>query len=289
MPFNLEDVFYIYQKGMYFAQEAIKGVNLEINDGEMLGVMGVAGSGKSTLLQLLNALLKAERGIVFYNENNLAKMKRKELVGLRREIGMVFQYPEQQIFADKVYDEIAFGPRNMNLDPSKVEHRVREAMSQVDLNFNEYSQRPTTALSSGEKRRIAIASILALKPKHLLLDEPTAGLDLQGRQAIFACLRKINQQYNTTVVMVTHNFSHLLCMCQRLIIIDHGTIALDTTIDKLLDNYDKIKNLGIDLPPHLEVTYHLLQRGWNLETSNLSVSAIAQQIAKQLKVDKRQL
>lgn len=279
MPFILEDVSFVYQKGMAFAQKALKGLDFTIEAGEILGVMGAAGSGKSTFLQLLNALLKPERGNVFYNGNDLAKLNKKELVRLRQEVGMVFQYPEQQIFADQVYDEIAFGPRNMDLKGKDVDQRVREAMLQVGLDFTEYSNRRTTALSSGEKRRVAIAGILALKPRHLLLDEPTAGLDLPGRQAILKYLQEINRRDHITIVMVTHDMAHLLAICHRLMVLDHGQMAVDTTTDNLLNHYHRLQELGIELPAHLEVAYRLQQRGWEIDTSDVSVAAIARQIA----------
>lgn len=280
MSFTLENVSFIYQKGMAFAHEALKGLDFTIGDGEILGVMGAAGSGKSTFLQLLNALLKPEQGRVIYNGRNLASLNKKELVVLRQEVGMVFQYPEQQIFADKVYDEIAFGPRNMDFNSEEVDLRVREAMKQVGLDFSEYHERRTTALSSGEKRRVALAGILALKPRHLLLDEPTAGLDLEGRQAILGYLKEINRRDNITVIMVTHHLSHLLAICQRLIIMDRGQVALDTDTNNLLKNYGSLKALGIELPLHLQVVYHLQERGWKIDTSDLSMPEIARQITR---------
>ena len=144
MSFILKDVAFTYRKGMVFAREAIKGLNLTINDGEILGIMGATGSGKSTFLQLLIALLQPQQGTILYNGGNLAHLKRKELIALRQEIGMVFQYPEQQIFADQVYDEIAFGPGNMKLNSEEVEQRVKEAMSQTGLDFARYHKRRTT-------------------------------------------------------------------------------------------------------------------------------------------------
>lgn len=281
MSFILKNVYFTYQKGMVFAKNALKGLDFAVKDGEMLGVMGAAGSGKSTFLQLFNALLKPEQGYVLYNDHDLARFNKRQLVGLRQEVGMVFQYPEQQIFADQVYDEIAFGPRNMGLDDQLVDKRVKEAMLQVGLDFDDYSKRRTTALSSGEKRRVALAGILALKPRHLLLDEPTAGLDEEGRRAILDYLQQINRQENITVIMVTHNLSHLL-ICQRLMVIEGGQIALDTPVSQLLQHYDRLEALGIELPPHLETAYRLQQRGWKIDTSDVSVAAIARQIAAEL-------
>lgn len=283
MPFILENVAFTYQKGMVFAREAIKGLNLTINDGEILGIMGATGSGKSTLMQLLIALLKPEQGRVFYKGRNLAQLKRKELAALRQEVGMVFQYPEQQIFADQVYDEIAFGPRQMKLSSGEIEQRVREAMDQVNLDFARYHKRHTTDLSSGEERRVALASILALKPRHLLLDEPTAGLDLEGRKAILGYLKDINRQDNITIVMVTHHLSHLLDICQRLVVLDEGRLVMDTPIGKLMENYESLRELGIELPVHLEVAYRLQQRGFRFNGQDLSMAGIARKIAQQLR------
>ena len=283
MPFILENVTFTYQKGMVFAREAIKGLNLTINDGEILGVMGATGSGKSTFLQLLIALLKPQQGTIYYNGRNLAQLKRKELVALRQEVGMVFQYPEQQIFADQVYDEIAFGPRNMKLNSGEVDQRVKEAMGQTGLDFVRYHERSTTDLSSGEKRRAAIASILALKPRHLLLDEPTAGLDMEGRRAILGYLKDLNQRDNVTIVMVTHHLSHLLAICQRLLVLNEGRVVIDTPTGKLLENYESLRELGIELPAHLEVAYRLQQRGFCFNSEDLSMAGVARQIAQQLR------
>jgi energy-coupling factor transport system ATP-binding protein len=284
MPFILEKVAFTYQKGMVFAQEAIKGLQLTINDGEILGVMGATGSGKSTFLQLLMALLKPEQGKVFYHGRNLAQLKRKELVKLRQEVGMVFQYPEQQIFAYRVYDEIAFGPRNMKLDSDEVYQRVKEAMGQTGLDFARYHERRTTELSSGEKRRVAIASILALKPRHLLLDEPTAGLDMEGRRAILGYLKDLNQRDNITIVMVTHHLSHILAVCQRLVVLEEGRLVLDTPTAKLFESYERLNELGIELPPHLEVAHRLQQRGFHFSGDDLSMAGVAREIAQQLQV-----
>lgn len=286
MPFILENVTFTYQKGMVFAQEAIRGLNLTINDGEILGVMGAAGSGKSTFLQLLMALLKPQQGKVFYNRRNLAQLKRKELTVLRQEVGMVFQYPEQQIFADHVYDEIAFGPRNMKLDSGEVNLRVKEAMGRTGLDFIRYRERKTTELSSGEKRRVALAGILALKPRHLLLDEPTAGLDMEGRKAILRYLKDLNQRDNVTIIMVTHHLSHLVAICQRLVVLDEGRLVMDIPIGKLLECYDSLRQLGIELPAHLEVAYRLRQRGFHFSGEDVSMAGIAREIAQQLGVVK---
>lgn len=287
MSFALENVAFTYQKGMVFAQEAIKGLNLTINDGEILGIMGAAGSGKSTFLQLLIALLQPQQGTVLYNGRNLAHLKRKELIALRQEIGMVFQYPEQQIFADQVYDEIAFGPRNMKLNSEEVAQRVKEAMSQTGLDFARYHKRLTTNLSSGEKRRVAIASILALKPRCLLLDEPTAGLDMEGRKAVLGYLTDLNQRDNVTIVMVTHHLSHLLAICHRLVVLDEGRVVINTPTGQLLAHYESLRELDIELPAHLEAAYRLQQRGFSFSGEDLSMAGVAREIAQQLQVRSR--
>ncbi len=282
MPFIIEKVAFTYQKGMVFAQEAMRGLILTINDGEILGIMGATGSGKSTFLQLLIALLQPQQGTILYNGRDLAHLKRKELIALRQEVGMVFQYPEQQIFADQVYDEIAFGPRNTKLNNEEVDQRVKGAMSQTGLDFARYHERLTTNLSSGEKRRVAIASILALKPRCLLLDEPTAGLDMEGRKALLGYLKDLNQRDNVTIVMVTHHLSHLLAICQRLVVLDEGRVVMDTPTGRLLAHYESLRELDLELPAHLEAAYRLQQRGFNFSGEDLSMAGVARQIAQQL-------
>ncbi|MDD2620262.1 MAG: ATP-binding cassette domain-containing protein [Syntrophomonadaceae bacterium] len=267
MPIEIENLVYIYQKGTPFEKIAINNLSLKINDGEIIGIMGVTGSGKSTLLQLLNALLTPFAGNIAINGLLLSKMKKKQLAKLRQQVGMVFQYPEQQIFEECIFDEVAFGPLNMGLDEVEAEKRVVESLWQVGLDPQLYKERSTAKLSGGEKRRLAIAGILALNPRYLLLDEPTAGLDQEMQTLLLDNLRELHQIRGMTIVMVSHHLTHILDLCERIIIMDNGSVCADTSSDQLLNSALQLDKLGIDLTPSLEVVHQLNQKGWGIALS----------------------
>ncbi len=219
MSIKVENISYVYQKGTPFEKTALKDISFTINDTEILGIIGAEGSGKSTLLQMLNGLFKPSRGRIIVDDRDISTLSKKELPGLRQKVGLVFQYPEQQIFELTVYDEVAFGPKNMGLNSREVDRRVKEALLKVDLSYDLFKERLTSTLSSGEKRRVAIAGILALKPRYLLLDEPTIGLDFEGRTALLNNLQLLNREYKTTIVIVSHSLSYLLKICDRIILL----------------------------------------------------------------------
>lgn len=284
MPVTLENLTYVYQKNTPFQQTALQNVNFTINGGEILGVMGAAGSGKSTLLQCLNGLLKPTAGRVILDGNDINKLSTRELSQVRRDIALVFQYPEQQIFETKVYDEVAFGPRNQGLKPAETENRVREALMHTGLTYDEFKNKNTSSLSSGEKRRVAIAGILALKARYLLLDEPTAGLDFEGRVKLLKYLSDLNRKYQTTIVIVSHDINLLVSNCDRILILDAGQIYLKGCPGELLTHYDMLKARGIELPVFQRLVYELNKRGWGLNPGVRNSAETGREIAKKIKL-----
>ncbi|MDD3269367.1 MAG: ATP-binding cassette domain-containing protein [Syntrophomonadaceae bacterium] len=267
MPIKIENLVYIYQKGTPFEKSALKGFSLTVNDGETIGIMGATGSGKSTLLQLLNGLLQPAAGTITIDGLLLGGMKKASLAKLRQQVAMVFQYPEQQIFEEHVYDEVAFGPINMGLDAQAVEERVIKALIQVGLDPAVYRKRSTANLSGGEKRRLAIAGMLASEPRYLLLDEPSAGLDPEMRVLLFENMSELNRLEKMTIIMVSHHLSDLLALCSRIIVLDNGQLVLDVASSKMLDSSEQLAQLGVDLTPAQQVVQQLKQRGWGITRS----------------------
>jgi len=280
MPIQINEVTHIYQKGTVFEQVALQDVSMSINDGDIIGIMGSSGSGKSTLLQIITGLISPDYGEVVIDGTKLSNISKKNLKQLRKRIGLVFQYPEQQIFELSVFDEVAFAPRNFGLNDTDVKERVKAALTSVGMSFEQFKDRNTNTLSSGEKRRVAIAGILALQPRYLLLDEPTAGLDYHGRNALTRNLYQLNQEQQTSIVIVSHNPSYLFSLCNRFIILFKGKILLQGDITDLLDKYNVLKKEGLSLPATHELLWNLNQRGWKLPLTIRTPEELADEIIK---------
>lgn len=281
MSIQLERVSYTYHPGTPFARTALNDLSLVISEGEILGITGDVGSGKSTLLQILNGLIKPSGGRVLINGCDLAHMKKRELAAIRRRVGLVFQHPERQIFGYKVFDELAFGPRNAGMNGDEINARVEWALQAVGLT-SACKDRRTAGLSAGEQRRVAIAGILTLQPEYLLLDEPTAGLDLAGVSTMMDTLLSIAHQPGKTIVMVSHNLRQLLAVCDRIIWLKEGKVWLDLRREEIIDHYDTLQPT-VKLPEVLKVMHALNQQGWNLDPNALTPEALGAAIANHLK------
>ncbi|MEN6463200.1 MAG: ATP-binding cassette domain-containing protein, partial [Syntrophomonas sp.] len=240
MPIKVENIYYTYQTGIPFEQTALKNVSMFVENGDIFGIMGAAGSGKSTLLQMLNGLLLPERGKVMIDDQDTSQLKGRQMVELRQKVGLVVQLPEQQIFQLTVGSDIAFGPQNLDLDRDSVEKRVEWAMNMVNLPYSEFRKRSPQQLSSGEKRRVAIAGVLAMQPKYLILDEPTAGLDAGGRKELLGNLRRLNRESQTTIVIVSHHLIELLAVCNHLLVLVKGEVFKQGDIWTVLDNREEL-------------------------------------------------
>jgi len=283
MFIRLENVYFTYSLGMPFETEVLKNINLEINEGEFIGLIGHTGCGKTTLIQHFNGLLKPTSGKVFVEGIDINK-KGVKLKLIRQKIGLVFQYPENQLFEETIYQEVAFGPRKLGLPEEKIENRVREALKIVDLDYNLYTERSPFSLSGGEMRRVALASILSIRPKMLVLDEPTANLDPQGRDNILSEIKKVHRDFGMTVVLISHNMEKIAEIVKRLLVMNRGEIIMDGSPQEIFEKHanDLIK-IGLGLPQVTECMYELKKRGKEVYTGVLTVDDAEKEILNRVK------
>lgn len=283
MPIILDSVSYVYGEHTPFRKEALKGINLTINEGDFVGIIGHTGSGKSTLVQHLNGLLHPTTGKVTIDGVDAA-LKTEEAKLMRHKVGMVFQYPEHQLFEETIAQDIAFGPKNLGLSDSEVDERVREAMDFVGLDYETYANRSPFQLSGGQMRRVAIAGVVALNPSYLILDEPSAGLDPFGREEIFQKIMDLHAKKGITVVLVSHNMEDISRMANRLIVIDNGQIQLDgKPLDIFMNKRQELQNAGVDVPPVSKLVDYLRSRGLPVSQQVISVDDAVKAIEVALK------
>lgn len=283
MPLILNNVSYVYGEHTPFRKEALKGINLTINEGDFVGIIGHTGSGKSTLVQHLNGLLHPTTGQVTIDGVDAA-LKTEEAKLMRHKVGMVFQYPEHQLFEETIAQDIAFGPKNLGLSADEVDARVREAMDFVGLDYETYANRSPFQLSGGQMRRVAIAGVVALNPSYLILDEPSAGLDPFGREEIFQKIIDLHAKKGITVVLVSHNMEDISRMANRLIVIDNGKIQLDgKPIDIFMNKRQELQSAGVDVPPVSKLVEYLRDRGLPVSQQVISVDDAVKAIEVALK------
>lgn len=283
MPIILNNVSYVYGEHTPFRKEALKGINLTINEGDFVGIIGHTGSGKSTLVQHLNGLLHPTTGQVTIDGVD-AVLKTEEAKLMRHKVGMVFQYPEHQLFEETIAQDIAFGPKNLGLSADEVDARVREAMDFVGLDYETYANRSPFQLSGGQMRRVAIAGVVALNPSYLILDEPSAGLDPFGREEIFQKIIDLHAKKGITVVLVSHNMEDISRMANRLIVIDNGKIQLDgKPIDIFMNKRQELQSAGVDVPPVSKLVEYLRDRGLPVSQQVISVDDAVKAIEVALK------
>ncbi|MGI6551314.1 MAG: ATP-binding cassette domain-containing protein [Syntrophomonadales bacterium] len=283
MSIRFSKVGFRYARGLPWEKIALKNINLEIREGETLGIIGPTGSGKTTLLQLMNGIQHPSEGQVLIDEEDPARLRGRELTRLRQKVGLVFQFPEDQLFANSVYEDIAFGPRNLGFNGPEVENRVKWAMNILDLDFSKYSQRQPQTLSGGQKRRVAIAGVLALKPKYLILDEPAAGLDPEGRRALLALIHKLREELGIGVVMVSHRVQDIIETCDRIAVLVAGEIVRSGSPREILQAGEELSELGFRLPPMNKVLHELKKFFPHLDTGQIGEAAIAREIDRALR------
>ena len=254
MGIRAEHLSYTYGGGTAFEQPALRDVSFEIPDGQFVGLIGHTGSGKSTLIQHLNGLIRATEGKLFVDEENIYE-KGYNMRALLTKVGLVFQYPEHQLFEIDVFMDVCFGPKNMGLPQAEIEQRAKEALAMVGLSENFYKKSPFE-LSGGQKRRVAIAGVLAMKPKVLVLDEPTAGLDPRGRDEILDRVKALNSEWGLTVILVSHSMEDVAKYADRLLVMSGGEKRFDDTPKEVFKHYEELEELGLSAP---QVSY-LVQR-----------------------------
>jgi energy-coupling factor transport system ATP-binding protein len=254
MAIDLSSVNYTYGRGTVYEIHALKDINLHIGSHECIGIIGHTGSGKSTLMQHLNGLVTPTSGTITFHGINIQD-EQFHLPDLRKKVGLVFQYPEYQLFEADVLSDVCFGPRNLGLPEEEVVKRAKDALVQVEIPKNLYEQSPLQ-LSGGQKRRVAIAGVLAMKPEILILDEPTAGLDPKGRDAILKLIRGLYEQGNMSVIFVSHSMEDVAKYVERLIVMDHGQIVYDDTPKHVFAHYKELEAIGLRAP---QITYDMEQ------------------------------
>ena len=279
MPIELKSVTYTYMKGTPFERTALSDVSLEIADGSLTAIAGHTGSGKSTLVQHLNGLLHPTKGEVLVDGVNLAG-KQKEAVLSRRKVGMVFQYPEQQLFEETVSADIAFGPKNLELSEDEVNRRVRSAMEFVQLDYETYKDVSPFRLSGGQMRRVAIAGVLALEPKYLVLDEPTAGLDPQAREELLRRIMELHRKKKLTIIFVSHNMEDIARMAERVVFMHDGRILVDAPPSEAFFANEKIAEAGLAVPPTVALLSRLQENGLPVEADAFTVEETVKRIVK---------
>ncbi len=263
MPIEVKNLTHTYSAGSAFQATAIRNVNLTIEEGEFIAVIGHTGSGKSTLVQHLNGLLKPTDGQILVDGEDLngEKVDRRRI---RQKVGLVFQYPEYQLFEETVAKDIAFGPKNQGLSAEEIDSRVHMAMEQVHLDYDKYAERSPFELSGGQMRRVAIAGVLAMKPKVLILDEPTAGLDPQGRDRILGMVKELHEAGDTTVVMVSHSMDDVARLATRLVVMSRGELVATGTPREIFKQVKMMESIGLGVPEAAKLCNMLRQRGIQL-------------------------
>ena len=278
MSIALEHVNYIYSPGTAYEKRALNDISLEIGQGQFVGIIGHTGSGKSTLIQHLNGLMKATSGDILYDGQSIYA-EGYDMRKLRSQVGLVFQYPEHQLFEVDVISDVCFGPKNQGLSEEESEKNAREALELVGFPEKYYKQSPFE-LSGGQKRRVAIAGVLAMKPKVLILDEPTAGLDPKGRDEILDQIAKLHKETGMTVVLVSHSMEDVARYVDRIIVMNKGEKMLDSTPKEVFRHYKELEEVGLAAPQVTYVMHDLKDRGFDVSPDATTIEEAADEIMR---------
>lgn len=281
MFISLRNVSYTYMPGTPFEVAALKNINLEIERGEYVAVIGQTGSGKSTLIQHLNGLLTPTSGEVLLNGRDVGKDK-NELAAIRRRVGLLFQFPEHQLFEETVAADVAFGPKNLGLQDDEVAARVDKALRLVGLDPDDILHRSPFALSGGQMRRAAMAGVLAMEPDVIILDEPAAGLDPRGKAEILALIAALHREHQMTVILVSHSMEDVASQAQRLIVLSDGEVKLSGSPSEVFQDAAILEELGLALPQTALLMHRLRQSGKNVSTDIFTVSAAKEAILRMM-------
>jgi energy-coupling factor transport system ATP-binding protein len=276
---QVEDLHHTYLAGTPLEAVALRGVDMEVGEGEIVGVIGPTGSGKSTLIQHFNGLIRPQRGKVIVDGQDLSDQG-ADLKAIRRKVGLIFQSPEQQLFEQYVGDDIAFGPRNFSLDREEVRRRVKEAMETVGLSFEGFKDRLTFSLSGGEMRKVAIAGVLALEPKILIFDEPTCGLDPGTSRELLTKIKELRDGSGVTVLLVSHNMDHVAELADRIYVLVDGRTVLAGTPRQVFSQGDLLRMYGLDAPQVSQVMQGLRTRGKDVRPDMLTVDEAEEEICR---------
>ena len=282
MSIKIENLLHVYMPKSPFEKVALNNVNIEINEGEFVALIGHTGSGKSTLIQHMNGLLKPTSGRIVVDGEDITKDGVK-LTDIRKKVGLVFQYPEYQLFEETIEKDIEFGPSNLGLSDDEITKRVKKSMEMVGLDYDTYRNKSPFDLSGGQKRRVAIAGVIAMEPKVLILDEPTAGLDPKGRDDILEQIKVLHDEYKMTIILVSHSMEDVGKLAERIIVMNKGEVALEGTPAKVFKEVETLENIGLAVP---EVTYlmrELKRRGFNVSDEIYTIKQGKEELLRILK------
>lgn len=282
MSIKVDDISYIYMQGTPFEYKALDGVSLDIDDGEFIGLIGHTGSGKSTLVQHLNGLLKPTSGKIYIDEMDITQ-KGVNLKAVRQKVGLVFQYPEHQLFEETIYKDVAFGPTNLELSEEDIDRRVREALDMVGIDYEESKVKSPFDLSGGQRRRVAIAGVLAMEPDVLILDEPTAGLDPKGRDSILQEIKLLHERYGKTVILVSHSMEDIAKLVDRIIVMSKGKCVLSGSPREVFKESDMLNEIGLGIPQVTALVKQLKCKGIDIRDDCLTVQEAKEEILKYLR------
>lgn len=282
MSIKIENLVHIYMPKSPFEKVALNNVNLEINEGEFIALIGHTGSGKSTLIQHMNGLLKPTSGRIIVDGEDITKQGVK-LTDIRKKVGLVFQYPEYQLFEETIEKDIEFGPRNLGLQDEEITRRVKRAMKMVGLDYEVYRNKSPFDLSGGQKRRVAIAGVIAMEPKVLILDEPTAGLDPKGRDDILNQIKILHDEYKMTIILVSHSMEDVGKLAERIVVMNKGEVALEGMPNKVFKEIETLENIGLAVPQVTYLMRALKSKGFNVSDEIYTIAQGKQELLKILK------
>ena len=282
MSVKVENLTHIYNEGLPHESVAVQDVSFSIEDGQIAGIIGHTGSGKSTLVQHLNGLIKPKTGSIYIDGENICDGK-TVMREIRKKVGLVFQYPEYQLFEETVFKDVAFGPKNIGLADEDLEDRVREAIELVGLDYEQIKDKSPFDLSGGQKRRVAIAGVIAMKPKVLILDEPTAGLDPKAHRDVLDMIIRVHEHENNITIMVSHNMEDIASMCDKVIVMDRAHAVMEGTPEEVFARRTELKQMGLAAPPVTELIDMLNDRGFKLDGNILTRDKAVEEIYKAIR------
>lgn len=282
MSINVEQLTYKYMEDTPFEKTALDNISLEINDGEFIGLIGHTGSGKSTLIQQLNGLLKPTSGNIYIDGECITE-KGIDLKKIRQKVGLVFQYPEYQLFEETIYKDVSYGPLNLGLSQDEIDIRVKRALKTVGLDYEDCKEKSPFELSGGQKRRVAIAGVLAMEPRVLILDEPTAGLDPRGRDEILGEIKALHDEYRITIILVSHSMEDVAKLADRLIVMYKGKNILTGTPREVFKEVETLEKIGLAVPQVTYLARELKKKGFNISEDVITVDEIKRELLKVLR------
>lgn len=278
MSIVIENLSYVYSPKTPFEHKALDNISLTVEDGDFLGIIGATGSGKSTFIQHLNGLIKLTSGKI--TVDGIELHNKPDLKKLRAEVGMVFQYPEYQLFDETVEKDVSFGPKNLGLKKDEIAERVKEAVETVGLDYEQFKERSPFELSGGQKRRVAIAGVIAMRPQILVLDEPTAGLDPVGRIEMFDLIAKLKETTVKTIIMVSHNMDEISEVANKIAVLEHGKLRFHGTQKELFKHAEELEEIGLDIPTAIKLKNELKARGVELSDDIVTANDFVEAVVK---------